>query len=136
MRNLLTILIPIVAGLAAAPVYSQDADAGARIYQDYLCYSCHGHNGTALRKPLTNGLSGITVNEAVFIAFLRQRADLNPTTATNSMPNYDAATLSDEQAKHLYAYIKTLKDDPPAVAEDPLMQQILEAAKAQDPSGE
>ena len=52
------------------------------------------------------------------------------------MPNYDAAALSDEQARDLYAYIKTFKDDPPKLKDEPLMQQILDAARAQDPTGQ
>jgi mono/diheme cytochrome c family protein len=126
----------IAAMLAALPALAQDVGSGARIYQDYKCYSCHGYNGTNLTVPLANDLSGIMVNEDVFIAFLRQRAELNPATASRAMPNYAESVLSDAQAKDLYAFIKTLEDDPPEVDADPLMQQILNAAKAQDPSGE
>ena len=52
------------------------------------------------------------------------------------MPNYDAAALSDEDARDLFAYIKTLRDIPPEVSDDPLMQKVLDAAKADQPSGE
>jgi cytochrome c553 len=122
----------ILPGAAAAA----DLEKGAKIYYDFLCYSCHGYQGAALRKPLTDGLSGIMVNETVFITFLRQRADLSPALASNNMPNYSAAVLDDEQASALYAYIKTFKDNPPEVKDDPLMQQILDAAKAKQPVGE
>jgi mono/diheme cytochrome c family protein len=61
---------------------------------------------------------------------------MNPEIATNSMPNYAATTLSDPQARDLYAYIRTFKDNPPEVKDDPLMQEILDAAKARDPAGE
>ena len=131
MKNALALLI-VFSGSA----FAQDVDSGANLYQEYLCYSCHGYNGAASRRPLTNDLSGIMVNEAVFISFLRQRAELNPVIATNSMPNYAATTLSDAQAKDLYAYIRTFKDNPPEVKDDPLMQEILDAAKARDPAGE
>jgi cytochrome c553 len=131
----------IVAILAAAtflPVNAagQDVADGERYYIEYLCYACHGYGGTNLQQPLVNGLSGIMVNETVFITFLRQRDDVNPATATRAMPNYAVSTLSDRQARDLYAYIKSLKDSPPEVADDPLMQKILDAAKAQQPSGE
>lgn len=131
MRAIIAALI-FASGIATA----QDVDSGERLYEDYLCYSCHGYNGAALRKPLVNGLSGIMVNETVFIAFLRQRGELNPETASNAMPNYAETTLSDAQAKDLYAYIRTLKDNTPDVQDDPLMQEILDAAKAKSPSGE
>jgi len=134
VKQIITILAAttFLPGIAA----SQDVAAGETYYQEYLCYSCHGYGGTNLDQPLANGLSGIMVNESVFITFLRQRDDVNPATATRAMPNYAVSALSDQKAKDLYAYIKTLKDSPPEVADDPLMQTILDAAKAQQPSGE
>lgn len=120
------ILLSVVAG-------GQDASNGERLYEDFLCYSCHGYNGTSPRRPLANDVSGIMANESVFISFLRLRGDMNPDTATNTMPNYSAAALSDVQARDLYAYIKSLKDDPPEVADNELMQQILGAAKEKKP---
>lgn len=111
---------------------SGDAEKGEVIYYEYACYSCHGYNGTG-RTLLLEGASGIITNEDVFIMYLRQRAELNPLLPANTMPNYDAATLSDEQARDLYAYIKTFKDDPPEVKDDPLMQGIIRAAKEAAP---
>lgn len=131
MRATIAVLI-----LVASSASAQDLASGEKLYYDYLCYSCHGYNGTALRRPLTNDLSGIMANETVFIAFLRQRADMNPETASNNMPNYSAATLSDRQARDLYAYISEFEDNPPEVKDDPLMQEILDATKARDPAGE
>lgn len=132
MVRFTTAILVIMAGVTSA----QDVGNGAKLYYDYLCYSCHGYNGTAMRRPLTNDLSGIMANETVFIAFLRQRADMNPDTASNNMPNYSAATLSDRQARDLYAYISEFEDNPPEVKDDPLMQEILDATKARDPAGE
>ena len=43
---------------------------------------------------------------------------------------------SDEQALDIYAYIKSVKDDPPEVEDNPVMQQILDAAKARGPGNE
>jgi mono/diheme cytochrome c family protein len=115
------------------PVYaygqtSDNIENGAAVYYDYACYSCHGYNGTG-RTRLTEGASGIITNEDIFISFLRQRSELNPTLPSTRMPNYDSSTLSDEQARDVYAYIKTFKDNPPEVEDDPLMQAILEAAR-------
>jgi len=112
--------------------YAGDTDKGAAVYYDHGCYSCHGYNGTG-RTPLANNVSGIMVNEEVFIRFLRQRADRNPILPDNSMPNFGVDALSDEQAKDVYAYIKTLTDDPPEIEEIPTFVKILEAAKAEGP---
>lgn len=115
--------------------FAQDVEKGAQLYQDYLCYSCHGHNGTSPLRPLANDLSGILTNEDLFISYLRLRADVNPATATRAMPNYSEAALSDDKARDIYAFVKTFIENPPEVADDPLMQQILDAAKAREPSG-
>ena len=112
--------------------HAGDADAGATVYYEHGCYSCHGYNGTG-RTPLANNVSGIMVDEGVFIRFLRQRADRNPILPNNSMPNFGVEALSDEQAKDVYAYIKTLVDDPPEIEEIPTFVKILDAAKANGP---
>lgn len=106
-----------------------NAETGAQLYYDFACYSCHGYGGTG-RTPLSKETSGILSSEALFLTFLRLRADQNPVNPNNSMPNYDVNTLSDGQAQDIYAYLVSLDDDPPAVAEIPAMQDLLEAAKA------
>lgn len=127
---ILAILLLPTAGLG------QDPGNGKQLYQEYMCYSCHGYNGTSPIRPLANDVSGIMTNEALFLTYLRLRSDVNQVTATRSMPNYAESTLSDEQAKDIYAYIKTFQEDSPEVADDPLMQQILDAAKARKPADE
>jgi mono/diheme cytochrome c family protein len=106
-----------------------DADNGADVFYDHGCYSCHGYEGLG-KTPLVNSVSGILVNETVFISFLRQRAELNPLLPANSMPNYGVTALSDEEAQDVYAYIKTLTDNPPETKDIPTFVTILEAAKA------
>jgi len=116
----------------ASHSYAGDADKGAAVYYEHGCYSCHGYNGTG-RTPLANNVSGMMVNEDVFLRFLRQRADRNPILPDNSMPNFAVEALSDEQARNVYAYIKTLTDNPPEVEDIPTFVEIIEAAKAQGP---
>jgi cytochrome c553 len=133
MRTIIAITLCLI--LASNLAVAQDADNGAQLYKEYLCYSCHGYNGTSPIRPLANDLSGIMSSEVLFLTFLRLRSDVNPASATRAMPNYSAAALSDDKARDIYAYVKTFIDEPPEVADDPLMQQILDAAKAKDPSG-
>lgn len=121
----------LVLGLSAQS-FAGNPDEGAAVYNEHGCYSCHGYNGTG-RTPLANNVSGILVNEEVFIRFLRQRADRNPILPDNSMPNYGVDALNDEQAGNVYAYIKTLVDNPPEIEEIPTFVKILEAAKAGEP---
>lgn len=124
----------VVAMLLSVAAHGQDVAKGKKLYEDFLCYSCHGYNGAIPRRPLVNDTSGIMASEATFLAFLRLRGDMNPDTATNSMPNYSREALSDAQARDIYAYIKTMKDDPPEVADNPVMQLILDAARAKKPA--
>ncbi len=111
---------------------SGDIEKGEQLYYNFACYSCHGYNAT-MRVPLVGDASGIMSSEQVFLTYLRLRADQNPVNPKNAMPNYAASTLSDEQALDIYAYIKSLKDESPEVEGNPVMQEILEAAKARTP---
>ena len=107
---------------------SGDADKGKQSYQDYGCFGCHGFNGIG-RQNLANDVSGIMFNETVFLTYLRARADQNPLFPTQSMPNYSADSLSDEDAKNIYAYIRTFKDEPPALDDIPVLKGILDDAE-------
>ena len=120
---------------AAAQDVSGDAEKGKQHYYNFACYSCHGYNAT-MRVPLVGDASGIMSSEQLFLGYLRLRGDQNPTNPANRMPNYDARTLGDEQALDIYAYIKSIDDDPPEVADIVVMQEMLDAAKARGQSDE
>jgi mono/diheme cytochrome c family protein len=116
--------------------HADDRDAaavqGEQLYYDFGCYSCHGFNAT-MRVPLVGDTSGIMSSEALFLNYLRLRADQNPINPNNSMPNYSAATLSDEQARKIYSYIRSIDDDPPEVADIAVMQKMLDDAGRDKP---
>ena len=116
---------------ALQPVHAQDSDAepGKQLFYDFGCYGCHGFNAT-MRVPLIGDASGIMSNEELFLNYLRLRAEQNPTNPKNAMPNYSAGTLSDDKARKIYAYIRSIDDDAPEVAENAVMQEVLEAARA------
>ena len=48
------------------------------------------------------------------------------------MPNYPATSLPDSDALDIYAYIRTFRDDPPAVEDIPALKAILDAAESRD----
>lgn len=123
------ILLLGLAHIAHAENVSGSAEKGEQLYYSFGCYSCHGYNAT-MRVPLVGDASGIMSSEQLFLTYLRLRADQNPINPKNAMPNYDASTLSDQQALDIYAYVKSLKDDSPAVADNAVMQEILESAKS------
>lgn len=108
---------------------SGDAARGKDLYYDYACYACHGYTGIG-RQNLANDVSGIMVNEQVFLTYLRARASVNPDVPSQSMPNYPSESLSDDEAIDIYAYIRTFRDDPPGVEDIPSLNSILEAAES------
>ena len=65
-------------------------------------------------------------SEELFTIFLRLRANLNPVSPSNSMPNYSENVINDSEAKQIYAYIKTFKDSPPQLEEIPIFKEMLD----------
>ncbi|MDX1404834.1 MAG: cytochrome c [Woeseiaceae bacterium] len=128
MKRSAFILLSLFSQLTLAQGASGDAKNGKDLYYDFACHACHGYNAT-MRVPLVGDASGIMSDEQLFLSYLRLRADQNPVNPKNSMPNYAAATLSDEQALDIYAYIRSLEDDAPELEEIPVFVEILETAR-------
>jgi mono/diheme cytochrome c family protein len=105
-----------------------DAENGEQLYFEHACYACHGYTGIG-RKNLANNVSGIMVSEEVFLTYLRARPGMNPEVPTQSMPNYSEATLSNADARDIYSYIRTFRDNPPEIAEIPALEALLKAAE-------
>ena len=115
-------------GTVAPPTSPVTGNAveGKKLYFNYSCYSCHGYNGETGRAFV--GTWGNLQTEAGFIAFLRLRADRAPEQPATSMPNFPEKTLSDKQAKDIYAYIRTFKSNSPEVKDIPTLNAIVNAA--------
>ena len=103
-----------------------NAVAGKQLYFDYSCYACHGYNGETGRAFVGNW--GNLQTEAGFIAFLRLRGDIARGTPQTSMPNFPVNTLSDKQAKDIYAYIRTFKSNSPEAKDIPTLNAIVNAS--------
>ena len=103
------------------------AVAGKKLYYDYACYSCHGYTGETGAHPFVDHWTANLGTEASFITFLRGRANVAPERPSTSMPNFPQNTLSDAQAKDIYAYIRTFKSHEPA-ATPAALAQILKSA--------
>jgi mono/diheme cytochrome c family protein len=106
---------------------SGNATNGKALYYNYSCYGCHGFNGETGRAFVGNWSSNLA-NEENFLKFLRGRANVAPATPSTSMPNFAENTLSDKQAKDIYAYIRTFKSNAPEVKDIPTLSAILKAA--------
>ena len=104
---------------------------GKALYYAYGCYACHGYNGETGARPFV-GRWGNLATEQTFLSFLRGRANVAPLTPSTSMPNFSPASLSDQQAKDIYAYVRTFKSSAPSDLKDaPALSAIVDAAKQQ-----
>jgi len=102
---------------------------GKKLYFDYACYSCHGYNGETGARPFVPNWPANLATESSFLAFLRGRANVAPVQPSTSMPNYAAETLTDTQAKDIYAYIRSFKTNAPPVDQIATFKQILAGAQ-------
>lgn len=107
-----------------------NAASGKTLYFNYSCYGCHGFNGDTGRAFVGNWTFNLA-NEKSFVAFLRFRANMAPAGPSTAMPNYPESSLSDKQAKDIYAYIRTFKSQAPELKDIPALTQIVNAASKQ-----
>jgi mono/diheme cytochrome c family protein len=106
-----------------------NAVKGKQLYYDYSCYGCHGFNGETGARAFVPNWPANLATESSFLAFLRGRANQAPAQPSTSMPNYSAETLSNAQARDIYAYIRTFKSNAPPADKIPTLNAILSAAQ-------
>jgi len=127
----------IVFALAQGTVRAQeshgDAARGKELFYAHGCYGCHGFNGETGARDLVGTGSPIVSDEATFLLFLRLRADQAPELPSTSMPNFPVEALSDSEARDIFAFIRTLKLDAPAIEDVATLREILESAEASGP---
>jgi mono/diheme cytochrome c family protein len=110
-----------------SPVTGNAAN-GKALYGSFGCYACHGYNGETGARAFV-GRWGNLGTEQSFLAFLRGRANVAPLVPSTSMPNFGEGSLSDTQAKDIYAYIRTFKSSAPELKDIPTLNAIIEASK-------
>jgi mono/diheme cytochrome c family protein len=132
LRLRVVVAAAVFASCASAEAQEQgasgDAVRGKQLYYDHACYSCHGYNGETGARDLVGTGSPIVENLELFMTFLRARADLAPLFPTTRMPSYPESTLSDAQARDLFAFIRTFELDAPEVDDIPALRSILDSA--------
>ena len=106
---------------------SGNATAGKGLYYSFGCYACHGYNGETGARPFVGRWGNLSTEQA-FLTFLRGRANVAPLVPSTSMPNFSENSMSDKQAKDIYAYIRTFKSTAPE-GKDPTLNAIVDAAK-------
>jgi mono/diheme cytochrome c family protein len=105
-----------------------NASLGKALFLSYGCYACHGYNGETGARPFV-GRWGNLGTEQAFLTFLRGRANVAPVIPSSSMPNFSENTMSDRQAKDIYAYIRTFKSTAVDPKDSPTLSAIIEASK-------
>lgn len=117
------------AAVAARAAPAGNAERGKQLYYDHGCYSCHGFNGETGARDLVGTGSPLVTDEATFILFLRMRADQAPVFPATRMPNYPVESLSDADARAIFAFVRTFELDAPPVADEPTLQAIVESVE-------
>jgi mono/diheme cytochrome c family protein len=91
-----------------------DAARGKPLFADtFNCYACHGFDAQSGERRLVP----LNYTQEGFITFVQSSPLPN-------MPAYPDA--SPQQLADIYAYIRTIPADAPAVADVPLLRDILE----------
>ena len=106
---------------------SGDPVSGKELFYAYSCYACHGYNGETGARPFVGNWGNLGTEE-IFLRLLRGRANVAPENKSTSMPNFAESTLSDKQAKDIYAYIRSFKSTAPDLKDIPTLNAIVEAA--------
>ena len=125
MVLVLVVSIGITNAQAPAGPSTGDEITGRALYFEHACYSCHGYTGETGQMPLLG--SAFLLSEELFLIYLRLRADQNPLLPSTSMPNFPEDSLSDEQARDLYAYIRSFESNTPELEDIPTLNVIMEA---------
>ena len=126
-----TIITMLLLAVVAFEAWGQNSaiERGRDLFYVHGCYGCHGFNGETGARDLVGTGSVIVENEEVFIAFLRARANQAPLLPTTQMPNYPENSLSDEEARDIFAFVDSFELDAPDPNSVPALQSILELAE-------
>jgi mono/diheme cytochrome c family protein len=130
VKRLIASLSGLALVLAAQPVARAAGNpaTGKALYYEYSCYACHGYTGETGARAFVGNKSPVLASEEAFLRFLRGRATLSPAVSSTSMPSYGASSLSDQNAKDIYAYIRTFTSHAPPLEQIEVLTQILKAA--------
>ena len=106
-----------------------DASNGKALYLAHQCWACHGYNGETGTRLLQEDGTFVArlLTAGGFINFIRvpRPGQAPPIGSTVSMPSYGIASLPNQQAADLFAYIKTFKPTQPALKDIPLLSEMI-----------
>jgi mono/diheme cytochrome c family protein len=117
----------LFANAAEPDSQSGDPARGKLLYYAHGCYECHGFNGETGARNLVGTGSPIVQDRDTFIAFLRLRANVTPMVPSAAMPSFPPTTLSDAQARDIFAYVRTFVLHSPDPRQIPALQKIIDS---------
>jgi mono/diheme cytochrome c family protein len=108
------LVAPVLSGQAPNAAVTGDATRGQPLFADtFNCYACHGFDGQSGERRLVP----MNYTPEGFITFVQ----------SSPLPNMPAfPDASPQQLADIYAYIRTLPADAPAISDVPLLRDILE----------
>ena len=122
LHRLLACAVATSTALVAASLAAQqaggavvgDAARGEPLFADtFNCYACHGFDAQSGERRLVP----LNYTQEGFITFVQ----------SSPLPNMPAyPDVSAQQLADIYAYIQTIRADAPALAEVPLLRDILD----------
>ena len=119
LRSALAYVVPASVALLAMSSSAQqgvvgDAARGRPLFADtFNCYACHGFDAQSGERRLIP----MNFTQEGFITFVQN----SPLPNMPPFPDASAQQLAD-----IYAYIRTIQADAPALAEVPLLREILD----------
>lgn len=95
---------------AQAPKPAGNAKNGKKLFENYGCYQCHGHEGQG-------GVTGARIapkpiSYPAFAKYVRQ--------PTDQMPPYTAKVVTDKELADIYAFLESIPP-PPAAKSIPIL---------------
>jgi len=120
-RLLMTVALILTSTLASAQTPDApkagtapagNADNGKKLYTSYGCYECHGREGQGGSAGAR--LAPRPIPLSVLVMYVRHPA--------GQMPPYTSKVVSDAELGDIHAFLKTIKQPPPAKS-IPLLNQ-------------
>jgi mono/diheme cytochrome c family protein len=87
------------------------AQAGRQLFESYQCWQCHGYEGQGGAAPR---IAPTVYPFEAFAQLVRH---------TNEMPAYSPNSLSDEQLRRIYEYVRS-RPEPPPVEDIPALRDL------------
>jgi mono/diheme cytochrome c family protein len=119
LQILLTVAAAALVGVAlsaqqSSPAVTGDAARGKPLFADtFNCYACHGFDAQSGERRLVP----LNYTQEGFITFVQNSPLPN-------MPAFPDATP--QQLADIYAYVRTIPADAPALSDVPLLRDILD----------